>query len=385
MNDEHVKLQSLFKQYKNNCKQYSDMLQDGHDKEVALLHVNEVLIKEKEWSDRLDAYRRIAQSEAKRQDRDSAVSVQECGDQARQVQPRAGPSRSRSLLRSTSSKPSTSISAKRAALLVEAAAMEEKEKIEQEILQLQQRAKRLEMKTELEKFKAEQRALEEEESENQSIESEGARKDRITAWLDTTCTPGGNNEKAEVNVLQNREKVGRPLDPLAPEFRVADQNHTSNGAIEEMIHTLHMPKADMMTFDGDAIKYWTFIKAFDNSVGKYNVDEHAKLARLLQYCKGRAYKVIESCAAMEKGGYKRARQLLHERFGDRINRVTSGAKVTTDSLQDFADELLSFRETLYAMDCLEEINQPVLVQIAEKLPVYLQHRWKRQAVWFIGV
>ena len=222
VNDEHVKLQSLFKQYKNNCKQYSDMLQDGHDKEVALLHVNEVLIKEKEWSDRLDAYRRTAQSEAKRQDRDSAVSVQECGDQARQVQPRAGPSRSRSLLRSTSSTPSTSISAKRAALLVEAAAMEEKEKIEQEILQLQQRAKRLEMKTELEKFKAEQRALEEEESENQSIESEGARKDRITAWLDTTCTPGGNNEKAEVNVLQNREKVGRPLDPLAPEFRVSE-------------------------------------------------------------------------------------------------------------------------------------------------------------------
>ena len=55
-----------------------------------------------------------------------------------------------------------------------------------------------------------------------------------------------------------------------------------------MSYTLHMPGVEMMTFDGDPLKYWTFLKAFDNSISEYNVDEHAKLARLLQYCKGRA-------------------------------------------------------------------------------------------------
>lgn len=39
-----------------------------------------------------------------------------------------------------------------------------------------------------------------------------------------------------------------------------------------MFHTLH--KTDMMTFDGVPIKFWTFI-------GRHNVDEHAKLAKLL--------------------------------------------------------------------------------------------------------
>ena len=78
--------------------------------------------------------------------------------------------------------------------------------------------------------------------------------------------------------------------------------------------------------------------------------------------------------------------MLHQRFGDKyaistswVNRVTSGHKITSDSLQDFADELLGFRETLTAIDCLSEINQRVLMQVAEKLPVYLQHRWKREA------
>lgn len=89
---------------------------------------------------------------------------------------------------------------------------------------------------------------------------------------------------------------------------------------------------------------------------------------------------------MDRDGYVRARHLLQERFGDTyaisaswVNRVTSGARITNDSLQDFADELLSFRETLYATDCLSEINQRVLVQVVERLQVYLQHRWKHQA------
>lgn len=90
---------------------------------------------------------------------------------------------------------------------------------------------------------------------------------------------------------------------------------------------------------------------------------------------------------MSHGGYQRARDLLSQRFGDKyaissawVNKVTSDSqKVTVESLQQFADELLSFRETLNAIDCLSEINLRVLVQIATRLPIYLQHRWKREA------
>ena len=40
---------------------------------------------------------------------------------------------------------------------------------------------------------------------------------------------------------------------------------------------------------------------------------------------------------------------------------------------------MSFRETLSAIGCLFEINQRLLVQVVERLPTYLQHRWKSQA------
>ena len=62
-----------------------------------------------------------------------------------------------------------------------------------------------------------------------------------------------------------------------------------------------------------------------------------------------------------------------------MNRITSGQKVNNEYLQEFSDDLQSFRETMHALDCLSEVNQQVLVKIVERLPVYVQHRWRRQA------
>ena len=88
---------------------------------------------------------------------------------------------------------------------------------------------------------------------------------------------------------------------------------------------------------------------------------------------------------MECGGYQRAKELLHERFRDAyaistawLNKITGGPKVNNESLQEFADELFHSRQTLNAIGCLSEVNQRVLVQMAEWLPTYLQHRWRHQ-------
>ena len=106
------------------------------------------------------------------------------------------------------------------------------------------------------------------------------------------------------------------------------------------------------------------MKAFENNVGKYRVDEPVKLARFLQYCKGTAYKVVAACAAMECGGYQWVKELLHEWFVDAyalstswLNKITGGPKVKNKSLREFADELLHSRETLNAIGCLSEVNQ----------------------------
>ena len=97
---------------------------------------------------------------------------------------------------------------------------------------------------------------------------------------------------------------GHQLDPLAPVFcpdpAQGAQKAVLPTVIEEMVHSLHMPKVEMMIFDGEPMKFWTFMKSFDNNIGRHNIDEHAKLSRLLQYCKGRAYtgllKVAQLCS-----------------------------------------------------------------------------------------
>ena len=79
--------------------------------------------------------------------------------------------RSRQRKRSTDA----SIAVKRAVLVVEVAALEEKAKIEHQMLEIQQKAKQLELTTQIEKLRVGQEVLEEEEQEvDLEAEEDGA-------------------------------------------------------------------------------------------------------------------------------------------------------------------------------------------------------------------
>ena len=83
-----------------------------------------------------------------------------------------------------------------------------------------------------------------------------------------------------------------------------------------MINIMQLPKAEHMTFSGDPLDFWMFMRSFDNSIGSAALDDSARLNRLFQYCKGEALKVIKWCAVMcPSEGYARERVLLKERFG----------------------------------------------------------------------
>ena len=66
----------------------------------------------------------------------------------------------------------------------------------------------------------------------------------------------------------------------------------------QLINAIQIPEVELMTYDGDPLKYWGFICMFDNSVERDTVDSSAKLSRLLQYTSGRARAVIQGCAVM---------------------------------------------------------------------------------------
>jgi len=169
------------------------------------------------------------------------------------------------------------------------------------------------------------------------------------------------------------------------------ENLISQGQLQQqqMLKALQMPHAELSAFDGDPLKYWMFITAFKNNVGCLSVDNSKKLTRLLYYCRGKAVRVIQYCASMDpKIGYAKTRILVEKRFGNRYTvteawmaNVTKGPILDNwdaDGLQEFADNLRCCKETLAAMGNSQEVDsQRVLVKIVERLPAYLQVRWRK--------
>ena len=160
----------------------------------------------------------------------------------------------------------------------------------------------------------------------------------------------------------------------------------------QLINLMQAPKVEIPVFAGDPLKYYVFIRAFEENVEKYVTDSASRLARLIQSCSGRALALLQGCAIMQpEEGYEKARQLLKDRFGSEfviaqawINHVTSHPAIKANDgpgLQEYADLLRTCMHTLQAMKALAEINtQGSLLLIVTKLPSSIQARWRKEVV-----
>ena len=186
--------------------------------------------------------------------------------------------------------------------------------------------------------------------------------------------------------VKSKHKVGN----LQPKSQSVES--TSASLQQQMLEVLSLPKPQLMTFDGNPLKYHVFMSLFDSSVHRTNISDAAKLNRLFELCKGKALKVIEPCAlGPPTVGYKEARRLLSTRFGNDyeiseayVNKLVTGPTIGNNdvaALQDFADDVRSCALTLRAMKKLDEVDtRSRLVRLVERLPYYLQGRWRKQAV-----
>ena len=172
---------------------------------------------------------------------------------------------------------------------------------------------------------------------------------------------------------------------------VLEEGNVTTSGHQQLLEALQVPKVEVMTFDGNPLKYWAFMRNFEGSVERFCIGDEARLMRLMQYTIGKAQQVVQCCCVMEPSeGYKKAKQLLKERFGNDylitetwIKRIGSFEVISPRDkakLQELADELRVCAETLRAMNKLEEINnQTNMLKIVEKLPLYLQNSWRKEA------
>ena len=282
----------------------------------------------------------------------------------------------------SSSRARRNAAAKRAALLAEASVLREQQELETQQLKLKQQMSQLKLKAQIASAEAEEKVFAE-------FEEKILYEDHIPCPVDIQ-TPVVER-KSTIQQHDGSVRSTRSPDQDTPQ---PDQSSPSaNGLsapLQVMVDMMQLPKAELMTFDGDPLQFWEFWRAFQVNVDDTSISDAAKLTRLLHYCRSDARKVIQACSAMSPDeGYARAKVLLQQRFGNRhkvadswIRKVTHGNIVPPHNgpaLRSMADELQVCYETLVAMGHESEMNfQTFLVQIVERLPMYLRYRWIRK-------
>jgi hypothetical protein len=289
------------------------------------------------------------------------------------------------------------VKAKKAALIAEMSVALERQKLEFEELKIRQKRQELDMKLQLAVLSAQENILE--NVEDRSRPSSQTSSVRSPSYVSDCAEVENIVEPAmEANESFSDHEVQVNLNPLAKEWQPAAAGKSDmmrlilEGQLQnsKIIDTIRLPAAQLISFDGNPLRFWSFIRSFDTAVGSCGVDDGAKLTRLIHYCSGKARKVVECCAVMDPAvGYARARELLRERFGYDfviaeawIQKITENKVIKMadrDQLREFADDLTCCRETLSAMGYTAEVNnQSILVKVVERLPVHLQMRWKRE-------
>jgi hypothetical protein len=158
----------------------------------------------------------------------------------------------------------------------------------------------------------------------------------------------------------------------------------------KLVSALQMPKVELQAFNGNPLEFWSFMRLFQSSVECNAVDEVSKLTRLLQYTTGDAKRAIQGCSMMRDpaDGYNEAMRILKRRFGSDeivanawISKITDGEAIKNNDskgLRYMADDMQTSYCVLESIGMTNEIDhQRGLLRIVQRLPPFLQTRWRK--------
>lgn len=152
-----------------------------------------------------------------------------------------------------------------------------------------------------------------------------------------------------------------------------------------------LPKREIPVFDGNPLRYHSFIKAFENGVEKNTNNNCDRLYFLEQYTKGHAKELVRSCQHIESDrGYLKAKALLREHYGNEqkvasayMERALSWSIIKTEDVKALQEYSLFLQGCCNAMEDVQYLNDldtPTnMLEIIKKLPYKLRDRWRCHA------
>lgn len=106
----------------------------------------------------------------------------------------------------------------------------------------------------------------------------------------------------------------------------------------KQLNLSHLPHRDIPIVTGNLMEYRTFVKAFEHGIDTKMDSAREKFYYLEQYTGGEAKYFVCSCVHMEPNkGYKKAWDLFHKEFGDKLkianaytDKVLNWSQIKTD-------------------------------------------------------
>jgi hypothetical protein len=158
-----------------------------------------------------------------------------------------------------------------------------------------------------------------------------------------------------------------------------------------VLAAISLPQPELPKFGGEVIDFRSFIMAFDSRVASKLTFAADKLYYLNQLLVDDPKDIISGCMHMDPdSGYTEARSLLEREYGDPykigmvfLQKIHTWPNIRADdcsSLKKFSLFLVKCQTAMKTVSYLEVLNHPPnMLNIVQKLPVYLQHKWRDQA------
>lgn len=152
-----------------------------------------------------------------------------------------------------------------------------------------------------------------------------------------------------------------------------------------------LPVQEPPTFSGDFLDYPIFVQAFEAIIEDKVDTDKDRLYFLNKFTTGKANDVVKSFVTLNtQDGYKQARKLLAQRFGNPHHvaeayksRLRKWPRISDEDgtkLQEFSDFLVRCKEAMETLKYMDELNSSeTLITISAKLPPYAGVKWCRHA------
>nr|CAB3263161.1 uncharacterized protein LOC104265735 [Phallusia mammillata] len=152
-----------------------------------------------------------------------------------------------------------------------------------------------------------------------------------------------------------------------------------------------LPRPKIMSFNGDPMEYWTFIRNFEAHVATKVHSDDLRLVYLLQHCDDKVRPKIDHLTKRPVEGYRQARQKLFHEYGQPhiiANACEQHLKKSPRLKGDQPERLMQFADLLEkCLTTLEDIDEyaglnslDTMLQLIDKLPYRLQEKWIERSV-----